>query len=186
MAQSKYTPQQGRYLISEPFLADPNFKRTVVLLTEHNDEGSVGFVLNRPTEMVISDVIPDLKLNAPLYVGGPVQQDSVHFIHKVPELKEDSVEIAKGLFWGGGFDKLQFLASTGQIDDGDIKFFLGYSGWAANQLDMEMEQLSWIVAPANGKFAFTEDDGNLWRMILQSMGTKFKIISNYPEDPSYN
>src|SRR5258708_5439916 len=131
--KNKLKPEKGRILVSEPYLPDPNFDRTIVLLCEHNEEGSFGFVLN------------DIKsYPGKVYVGGPVQQDTLHFIHRYPAL-EDSVEIAEGIFWGGNFDRLVFHLQTKQIGPEDVKFFVGYSGWSQGQLDEEMEMDSWIV-----------------------------------------
>src|SRR4029077_16781585 len=103
----EYKPEKGKILISEPFLNDPNFKRTIILLAEHNEEGSIGFILNKPTNLKIKDTIEDFpEFDAIVYYGGPVQLNTLQFIHKAGDIIEGSLEIADGLFWGGSFDIL--------------------------------------------------------------------------------
>ena len=187
MALSKYKPQKGYFLISEPFLADPNFKRRVVLLTEYSPEGAVGFVLNQATELMLNDVLEDFPdFTSRLYLGGPVQQDSLHFIHRIEALRDESNMITPNLCWGGDFEKLKALAAEKAISPNDIRFFLGYAGWGPDQLIDELEQNSWIVAPSSAKFTFQEDTENLWKQILTSMGHSYKRMAGYPEDPSLN
>src|SRR5690606_17121882 len=120
--RNKIKPVRGRLLISEPFLPDPNFERTVVLLCEHNEDGSFGFVLNKPSILKVSEVMEDLAtLDSVVYVGGPVQQDTLHFIHRNATL-ENAVEIVTGIQWGGAFENLMLLLETHQIDQKDIRF----------------------------------------------------------------
>jgi putative transcriptional regulator len=180
-------PARGCYLLSEPFLSDPNFRRSVVLLTEHEEEtGSIGFVLNRPTGYLIHEILQGFpEMDALVHVGGPVQQDSLHYLHRIPEL-EGSQEVHKGVYWGGDFDRLRELAESKQIDASQVRFFIGYSGWAPGQLDSEMESKTWIVAKGRAAFTFHEDTDNLWKEILASMGSSFKSLANYPENPSDN
>ncbi len=143
--RNKIKPEKGRLLISEPFLPDPNFERTVVLLCEHNEEGSFGFVLNKPSILKVGEVMEDLAdLESLVYVGGPVQQDTLHFIHRNAVL-ENAVEIVDSIHWGGAFESLLLLFETHQFDEKNIRFFLGYSGWGPGQLEAELDQDSWIV-----------------------------------------
>ena len=187
MKASNFRPKKGAYLLSEPFLRDPNFARTVVLLTEHDSEGSVGFVLNRPTPIFLNDVIPDFpEIKAQLYEGGPVQPETLHYIHKNADLGESSLPLGKGVFWGGDFEKLKYLVAAEEILPGDIRFFLGYSGWGANQLMDELKSRSWLVTPASLKFTFTDDTEHLWQEIMRSKGGIYEQMSNYPVDPSLN
>ena len=187
MTTPQKQPSKGILLVSEPFLSDPNFKRSVVLLAEHNAEGSIGFILNRPITFRLNEIVDDfLDFDAPVYLGGPVQQDSLHFIHRIPELAEQGDEIAPGVFWGGNFTRLKHMVLTGGINPDDIRFFIGYSGWGPNQLEQEMEQKAWIISHTRPGFAFTGNPKALWHDILTAMGGKYKAISNYPEDPSLN
>ena len=179
-------PAPAKLLLSSPFLDDLHFKRTVILLTEHNDQGSMGFILNRPTDLKIQDAIDDFpNFDASLYFGGPVQPEIMQFIHRIPGL-EESTEIKKGVFWGGNFDKLKFMIDTGQISTDDIRFFIGYSGWAPLQLQQEIIKKSWIVGQASKKFIFTKNYQALWTDILKNMGGYYKRFTNVPEDPSFN
>lgn len=185
--KNKILPQKGGLLLSEPYLADPNFERTTILLTEHNSEGSVGFILNKPSDSRVSEVLNDLKeFDARIFIGGPVQQDTLHFIHRVPTL-DDSIEIVAGLFWGGNFDQLISLIETKQIGGTDIKFFLGYSGWSAGQLDEELKIDSWIVSDqVSEELVFETEPDNMWKKAMRGLGGRFSVYSNYPADPRMN
>jgi putative transcriptional regulator len=185
--KNKIAPEKGRLLISEPFLPDPNFERTVVLLCEHNEEGSFGFVLNKPSILKVTEVMEDvLSLDSMVYVGGPVQQDTLHFIHRNSTVA-NAVEIASNVYWGGDFETLVSLVDTKQIPVNDIRFFLGYSGWGPGQLDTELEQDSWIVCNfINEQLLFDTDPQVMWRKALESMGGRFSVYSNYPTDPRLN
>jgi putative transcriptional regulator len=144
--QKLITPKKGGLLISEPFLPDPNFERTVVLLCEHNEEGSVGFVLNKPSILKFDEAVEEVSDFSPtLYVGGPVQQDTLHFIHRSSNGFEGSLQVTDEIFWGGNYEQLVTMINTKTIVPEDFKFFLGYSGWAPGQLEEELKQKSWIV-----------------------------------------
>ena len=147
--RNKLAPEKGRLLISEPYLPDPNFERTIILLCENNEDGSFGFVLNKPSLANVSEIMDDIKnYDTPAMVGGPVQQDTLHYIHRFPSL-DDAVEIASGIYWGGNFEKLLFLLETKQMAHKDIKFFLGYSGWTAGQLEEELDRLRKELGPGS-------------------------------------
>jgi putative transcriptional regulator len=181
-------PQKGDLLISEPFLADPNFARTVILLCEHNEEGSFGFVLNKPSSVQLGDAVQEFDGAAfEVFVGGPVQQDTLHFIHRQGDMIEGSIEIRDGLYWGGDFEQLKFLVNENMIKEDDFKFFIGYSGWSEGQLMEEMNLKSWIISRnVNIEQVFDTDTETLWQEVLQMMGGKYKIISNFPVDPRLN
>jgi putative transcriptional regulator len=185
--QENRKPAKGDLLISEPFLPDPNFERTVVLLCEHNDQGSFGFVLNKPSILKFSDVMDESSYQELLYVGGPVEQDTLHVLHTQGNLLEGSVDLGNGIFWGGNFEQLQLLADTQQIEPANFKFFLGYSGWSIGQLEMELKEKTWIISnQAQKEQVFDMDAEQLWKNVLNEMGGKFKMISNYPIDPRLN
>jgi putative transcriptional regulator len=185
--RNKIKPEKGRLLISEPFLPDPNFERTVVLLCEHNEEGSFGFVLNKPSILKLPEVMEDLTaFDNVVYVGGPVQQDTLHFIHRNETLSH-AVEIAAHVYWGGDFESLIVLHDTKQLSTNDVRFFLGYSGWGPGQLDGELEQDSWIVCDyVTDQLLFETDPQLMWRKALENMGGRFSMYSNYPVDPRLN
>jgi putative transcriptional regulator len=180
--------QKGDLLISEPFIPDPNFSRTVVLLCEHNEVGSFGFVLNKQSLLQGKDVLEGADvLDSPLYVGGPVQQDTLHFLHREENEELGGEAIIDGLRWGGNFSKLLSGLETKLMQTSDFKFFLGYSGWDAGQLEEELNQNSWIVYQGTtATDIFDTDPDALWRQILQRMGGRYKMISNYPTDPRLN
>lgn len=180
-------PEKGRLLISEPFLPDPNFERTVVLLCEHNEEGSFGFVLNKMSTVNLDDIIEDINdFDEPVLVGGPVQQDTLHFVHKADYI-EGGVALGNGLYWGGNFEQLMVLIESKEIKTNDFKFFIGYSGWGAGQLQEELDANSWIVTPnVTTDLVFNQDIDKLWKTVLKELGGRYNVYSNYPTDPRLN
>lgn len=184
--KNQNAPEKGRLLISEPFLPDPNFERSVVLLCENNEDGSFGFILNKPSLLNLGEVIEFNDLKETVYVGGPVQQDTLHFIHRNASLHE-ATEIYEGVYWGGNFESLMTLINTGQMKASDVRFFLGYSGWEPGQLDEELEANSWIVCDyVEDIFLFSADSSEMWKKTLENMGGRFSVYSNYPIDPRLN
>jgi len=185
--QNKIKPEKGKLLISEPFLPDPNFERTIILLCENNEEGSFGFVLNKPSLANVSDVMDDIKdYNSAAMVGGPVQQDTLHYLHRQRGV-DDAVEILDGVYWGGSFERILFLLETKQLPHKDIRFFLGYSGWSPGQLEEELKQDSWIVSDqASEELIFDTEPEGMWKKTLKVMGGRFSVYSNYPKDPRLN
>lgn len=185
--KNKIAPSKGKILVSEPYLPDPNFERTIILLCEHNEEGSFGFIMNKPSLAKLGDVMQDLSdFDAPVFIGGPVQQDTLHYIHRIPNL-EESIEVMDGIYWGGNFDQLVTLIETKQVDTTDIKFFLGYSGWSPGQVDEELKEDSWIVSDkVNEELLFDIKAEAMWQYALKRMGGRFSVYSNYPQDPRLN
>lgn len=181
-------PKTGRLLISEPFMADPNFKRSVVLLTEHGAEGSVGYILNQVGNLLLKDVIQDLwAADNQIYFGGPVAADTLHFIHRAYDKLQSGEEIGNGIYWGGNFETLKILINTNAIAENEIKFFMGYSGWDIEQLNREIEQNAWMVSDIpDSNTIFGNDDEQLWRDVIVNLGPKYAHVSNFPIDPSLN
>lgn len=181
-------PTKGDLLIAEPsIIGDISFNRSVVLLTDHSNEGSIGFILNKPLDYTIKDLIPEIDASFKVYNGGPVEQDNLYFIHKVPELIPNSIEISLGIFWGGDFSEVANLISEGKILEKDIKFFLGYSGWENNQLEEELKSNSWVVTKNIYKKAIIEKDYEFfWKEKMVELGGDYSIWSNAPENPSFN
>jgi putative transcriptional regulator len=184
----KVEPQKGDLLISEPFLADPNFARTVILLCEHNDEGSFGFVLNKLAQVKLNELLDVAgKREDNIYIGGPVQQNTLQFIHKNDGLIEGGIEVKEGIFWGGNFEQMLAMMEGELIQADDIKFFVGYSGWATGQLKDELKVNSWIISrDVNIEQVFHTDVESLWKEVLNTMGGKYKIVANFPVDPRLN
>lgn len=184
---SKTRPEAGKILISEPFMLDRHFRRSVVLIVEHSDQGTVGFVLNQETDVTLPDVIPGFPMfDARIRIGGPVQTDTLHFIHRIPEQIEGGISIGDGLYWGGDFDLLRVKINLGQININDVIFFLGYSGWDHGQIEEEIEQNSWIVAPTKCDQIFSDDHDDFWKDAVKSLGEKYAHIANFPENPQWN
>lgn len=180
-------PKPGVLLIAPPMMHDPNFRRSVVLLCEHTPEGSFGLILNRPLGVHLAEVIRGIEENEMLIgQGGPVQTDTLHFIHTCGDLVPESIPISEEVYWGGDFDIMKLLIETGQISKKDVRFFLGYAGWSAGQLLDEIEQGGWLVAPGRAPFVFMPDPDALWRSVLRTMGGEYAILANFPEDPRLN
>ena len=181
-------PKKGKLLIAEPSLTgDVSFNRSVVLLAEHNDEGSVGFILNKPLNYSMNDLVDEIEIPFPVFNGGPVEQDNLYFIHKVPDLIPHSVEISDGIYWGGDFEITVMLVNSGKIGQKDIRFFLGYSGWASLQLDQELDSKSWIVVANEYESDIIKQPANsFWRDKMMELGGQYLLWSNAPENPSLN
>lgn len=180
-------PAAGRLLLAEPFLDDPYFRRSVILLTEHNENGTIGFILNKPIEIKLKDAVGELPpIDSNIHLGGPVAKETLHFLHTDGKLIEGSLEILKGLYWGGNFETLKKLISEDKIKAESIKFFVGYSGWEPKQLDNELKQHSWIVLPGKVKDIMTRNAASLWKDILKAKGKEFAVIADFPMDPNLN
>jgi putative transcriptional regulator len=177
----------GLLLISDPFLKDPNFSRSVVLICEHQQEGSFGFVLNKLYEESLGKMLDDTALDDyPLFYGGPVQVDTIHFLHKRPDLIDDSMEVMKDIFWGGNFSTITDLIKSKTIQKTDIRFFIGYSGWGEGQLADELKTKSWITRKATASLVFHQNTQNIWKDALKDLGGEYSQMINYPLDPQYN
>jgi len=181
-------PKKGNLLIAEPsIIGDVSFNRSIVLLADYTIDGSIGFILNKPLDYTIKDLIPELDAHFKVYNGGPVEQDNLYFIHKVPDLIPDSIEISLGIYWGGDFNVVADLIANNQIEEKDIRFFLGYSGWDSHQLDEELNTNSWVVTEnVYQKNIIEKDYESFWKEKMLEFGGEYSIWSNAPENPSYN
>lgn len=179
---------KGDLLLSEPYLGDENFERSVILVCEHSEEGSLGFVLNRPSLLTLEDVLDEVSgYDALLYTGGPVQQNTLHFVHRLPSLASGADRLSENIFWGGDFEELLSLVNTRQLRTDDIRFFAGYSGWSPGQLAAELSEDAWIIYPrASAAQVFDLPPEQLWQEVLRTMGGKYRMFSNYPIDPRLN
>jgi putative transcriptional regulator len=177
----------GILLISDPFLKDPNFMRTVVFVCEHREEGSFGFVLNKSFDQELGDLIKDAEgIRFPVYEGGPVQRDTLHFLHQCPDLIPGGIEVVDGIFWGGDFDEVLLLLKEKKLGKNDIRFFLGYSGWSEGQLVGELEEKSWITREASKPLVFSMNTQQIWKAALGELGGEYSQMTNYPIDPQLN
>ncbi|MEO0898355.1 MAG: YqgE/AlgH family protein [Bacteroidota bacterium] len=186
MITSSFKPQAGRFLISEPFMADANFQRTVVLLVEHNEEGSLGFVMNRKIEQSLHELAEGMPTTqAPVFMGGPVEQNTLHYVHQDSTIK-GSRKVFGEIYWSGDFEDIKSKMLLGTFNHEEILFFVGYSGWGPGQLEKELSEKAWIIAPENPEIIFESNHTSLWQSLLRSLGGKFQVLSNYPIDPSLN
>ncbi|MET0391675.1 MAG: YqgE/AlgH family protein [Chitinophagaceae bacterium] len=180
-------PGTGVLLIADPFLKDPNFLRSVVFLCDHREDGSFGFVLNRSYHNTLDELVPGLDGHSlPVYYGGPVQPDTVHFLHQYPDLIPGGQEIIKGVYWGGDFDSVAELIRNGEIDTGKIRFFIGYSGWGSGQLDNELKEKSWLTVNATRRLIFHQQHDEIWKESLRLLGGDYEMMINFPIDPQLN
>ncbi|MCX2680910.1 YqgE/AlgH family protein [Galbibacter sp. EGI 63066] len=182
------TPKKGHLLIAEPsIIGDVAFNRSVVLLAEHNNEGSIGFILNKPLKFRLNDLVPEIKKSLKVYNGGPVEQDNLYFIHKIPHLISNSIEISNGIYWGGDFETIVDLINQGDIKNSDIKFFLGYSGWDTMQLEKELTSNSWVVSENKYKSNIIKKPPmHFWKEKMLELGGDYLLWSNAPENPGLN
>ena len=174
---------RGKVLLAEPYMLDPHFKRSVVLLTDYSrEEGSVGFILNKPIAVKINSLIDDFpEIEAPVYYGGPVAQDTLHYVHDVGDILDESIPVSQGVYWSGDFTKLKFLISSELIKPHNIRFYLGYSGWSPGQLEDEMESGSWILAHMDSNYAFKVKHQRLWRQVMRNKGGRYTVIAEMPD-----
>lgn len=177
----------GKILIADPFLKDPNFMRTVVFICEHSEESSFGFVLTRKYDQNLEDLMDDINdVHFDVYYGGPVQMNTLHFLHRRPDLIQDGVEVTDGIFWGGDFSVVIEMLKENRLNKTDIRFFIGYSGWGERQLEKEMMEKTWITGNADFDLIFQDKAENTWKMALDKLGGEFTQLKNYPIDPQLN
>lgn len=181
------TTYKGEILLSEPFLVDANFSRSVILVTEDTEEGSLGFVLNQKSRFMLED-FGDMfqNLEIPVYVGGPVGQHTLHFIHTLGNKIDDAVHVSRQWYWSGQIEAILSLIRIGIVKETEVRFFIGYSGWSKGQLESEFKSKTWfkISDPKVDIFAINPD--SLWREILKSQDDSLKQFANYPIDPLLN
>jgi putative transcriptional regulator len=176
---------RGKLLIASPALVDPNFARSVVLMTEHSEDGAMGIVLNRPAETTARELMPalgEIANDDPLFIGGPVQPQAVVLL---AEFADPSAAA-----WIVVADVGLASAETDLDDLGDAvrrgRFYAGYSGWGPGQLELELEIDSWIVEPPLPTELFPEDPDGLWSDVLERKGGSYTLISRMPDDTSLN
>ena len=185
--QNQHAPARGNLLVSEPYLPDPYFRRTVVLLCDHNEEGSFGFVLNRHTDMAVNDLMENMPpIGSQVGIGGPVQSGSLFYVHTLGVRIEGSQEVVDGVYVGGDYDQLRGVLKADMRLTRHVRFFVGYSGWDKGQLDKELTEKSWLVARGSKKRIMDIKDDDLWGTTLRGMGRNFAPLANFPEDPSLN
>jgi putative transcriptional regulator len=180
-------PSKGKILISEPFMGDFYFKRSVILLAEHNEEGSFGLIINKPITARFNEIVKDFpEFDTQLYIGGPVQNNSLFFIHMLKDKIDDSQEIINGIYWGGDLEQIKEMILLGQLSPADIRFYIGYSGWTSNQLDSELKRNSWVVSRMEAGKLLNTNPEKLWGKTLNDLGGEYSYWTNFPADPTMN
>jgi len=169
-------PEKGRLLISEPFLPDTFFNRTLVYLTEHNEKGSVGFIINKSINIKVSEALEGFPgWDEKLTMGGPVAPDTLHYLHTLGNTIPDSVWVADDIYWGGNIEVVKELINSGKAGSGDIRFFLGYSGWGEGQLERELQENSWIIADVVPEVVMKYRKDDSWKTVLRSLNKKYRL-----------
>jgi putative transcriptional regulator len=180
-------PAPGRLLVSGPFLTDPYFRRTVVLLCAHDREGSFGFVLNRYIDMDVADLMENMPpIQSRVSIGGPVQSGNLYYLHTLGARVEGSVKVVDGVHMGGDFEQLRSMLATDPKLSRHVRFFVGYSGWGQDQLSKELNERAWLISPANKRRIMDTRPDDLWGDTLRAMGAPFAPLANFPDDPSLN
>ena len=177
----------GSLLMSDPFMMDSNFKRTAILLCDHRPDGTVGFILNRPLDMNVNQLVADFpEFQSEVYFGGPVATDTIHYIHTVGDMLDNSIKVTNGIYWGGDFDKLKFLIQSDLIKPEHIRFFVGYSGWDEGQLADELKIGSWFLSSMHPNYLFKSKPKSLWQKITYNKGDNYTVISQMPDPVCLN
>jgi len=180
-------PQKGRMLISEPFLPDTFFNRTLVYLTEHNEKGSVGFILNKSINLKVNDALEGFPAwDERLAMGGPVAPDTLHYLHTMGNIIPDSVWVSDNIYWGGNIEVIKDLINTSKADKGDIRFFLGYSGWGEGQLEKELQENSWVIADVAPEVVMRYRKEDSWKTVLRSLNKRYRLWAEFPDSPEMN
>ncbi|NMB52089.1 MAG: YqgE/AlgH family protein [Bacteroidales bacterium] len=181
-------PEKGKILISEPFLPDTFFNRTIVYLADHNSEGSVGFILNKKLDIRVCDAVSGFdRCKEYLSMGGPVSPDTLHYLHNQGERIPNSVSVNDNIYWGGDIEFVRDLINKNELHWSQIRFFLGYSGWSAGQLERELKENSWVIVRTRGTIALDSYNfDNTWKRVLRSLDNKYRVWADFPESPDMN
>jgi putative transcriptional regulator len=180
-------PEKGKILISEPFLPDTFFNRSIVYLTDHSPQGSVGFILNKKIDLKMSSAITGFEgWDENLNMGGPVAPDTIHYLHNLGDMIPKSVFVEDNIFWGGDIDSIRELVREGTIKRSQIRFFLGYSGWSAGQLERELKENSWVIAKVKPEIIMSNRGDDTWKRVLRSLKNKYRMWADFPDSPEMN
>ena len=180
-------PSRGKILISEPFLRDATFGRSVILLIDHTDEGTMGLIINKPLPIFVNDIIKEFKYidDIPLYKGGPVATDTLFYLHTLANIS-GAIPVSKGLYLNGDFDEIKKYILQGNKVDQHIRFFLGYCGWEGEQLNDELKENTWLVSKEDKDYLMNSDTKDMWKEALVKVGSKYVGWSRFPRVPTFN
>lgn len=186
--ENKRKAKRGRVLLSDPFLNDDYFGRAVVYLCDHNSEGSFGFVLNNYIDLDLHEYTKNFpKIDTRVSIGGPVDTETLYFLHTLGDKIKNSQHISDGIYVGGDYDHLMQLIEKGEVTNKDVRFFLGYSGWSENQLKEEIDEHAWIVVPVlNQGEVMDYSIDKLWGNYMKREGKKYELLSKFPKDIQSN
>ena len=186
--QNNKAPDKGKLLLSDPFLSDGYFDRSVVLLCEHNEKGSFGFVLNNYLDIAFEDIANDFPaFDTKVSIGGPVSKENLFFIHTLGDSIPNSEKITPQIYAGGDFQIILDLIQSNTINNHQIRFFVGYSGWGENQLKEELNENAWIVSDADATDLIMDiHNDQLWETLMKQQGKKFERMTNFPQNPNLN
>lgn len=185
-------PAKGRILITEPFEDSSYFNRSVILLCEHNHEGTFGFVLNNYLDIKLSSfegfpTSEEMVFEPPIGLGGPVNSKNLYYIHTLGDQLKNAVHINGDIYAGGDFEQLKAMLFEGVIQEGQIRFFLGYSGWVEKQLEGELKRNAWLVADIADEHEIMDTNHKtLWADYMRRQGGKYKAFAHFPKDPALN
>jgi putative transcriptional regulator len=186
--QSTLKPKQGTLLIAEPFADDDYFRRSVVLVCNHNKKGTFGFVLNNYIEVDFNELSEEkLKISTRVSVGGPVDTNNLYFIHRYGERIEDSIKITDEFWLAGDYQKLIKLLRKEKEPEKFARFFLGYAGWTENQLEQEIKKKFWVVMDLSPEIQLMDTMiEDLWNDCLTRLGRRYEIFKHFPLNPNNN
>ena len=177
----------GDVLLSEPFMNDYYFRRSVILIIDHNEEGSLGVIFNKRLAIPFNEIVqgfPEFK--ADVYLGGPVETDRIFFIHTLEEMIPDSHKICGGLYWSGNVSVLKTMIKLDLIKPHEVRFFVGYAGWEGGQLVNELKANTWLVGRFDSKVLLHAKPSKMWSGFVNQMGQRYSLWNKFPVDPSSN
>jgi putative transcriptional regulator len=181
---------KGSLLIANPVLPDPNFSRTVILLCNHDEQGSFGLVINRSVQLGATDLFSSIDIlksyNEKIYIGGPVSEEMVFYLYRSTKSIDDLDEVCPGVYFGSSLETLESLYLDISNPQQNIRFYLGYSGWSSGQLDGEMEQNSWLAQSAEERLVFLDQEDQIWSQSVNSLGEKYQYLTKAPVNPQWN
>ena len=178
---------QGQILVARPLFNDGDFKRSVVLLAEHNKLGSLGFVMNKPMHIALKDVVSDVyNLNIPVYYGGPVAQNQLFYVHTAGKEITESIHIQQNYYWSGNFNQIIEGLKSKTIQPSQIRFFIGYSGWGAGQLQKELKEKAWGLLNSTTTELINKHPDDIWPEQVSRLGANYKVFANIAQEPSLN
>lgn len=180
-------PVIGDVLISEPFMNDFYFRRSVILLIDHNEKGSLGVIFNKRLTIPFNEIVQGFpEFNADVYLGGPVETDRIFFIHTVGEMIPDSHLISNGLYWSGNINVLKSMIKMDLIKPHEVRFYVGYAGWDGGQLRNELKANTWVVGRFTSKQLLRTMPGKMWSDFVKQIGKRYTLWDKFPVNPSEN